>query len=106
MSVAADRGLPTALPVDYRPVLVRAVGVGFAVMSGFVQRSHLRCWAIQLPDKEFRYLRHSCYFIPDVDVRGRTHGMRSGHFCLTPHVATRIGLYHPLLSPRGLAYSL
>ena len=29
------------------------------------------------------------------------HGTWSGHFCLTPHVAMRIGLYHPLLSHQG-----
>src|ERR1043166_2325745 len=39
-----------------------------------------------LPDKEFRYLRHCCYSA----LLTRT---GSGHFCLIPRVATGIGLY-------------
>jgi hypothetical protein len=41
---------------------------------------------LYLPDKEFRYLRHSCYY--------RSEDRRPGHFCLTPNVAIGIGLYH------------
>jgi hypothetical protein len=40
-----------------------------------------------LPDKEFRYLRHSCY-----SSLGRVPNEGPGHFCLTPHVAIGIGL--------------
>jgi len=39
-----------------------------------------------LPDKEFRYLRHSCYY--------RMSLRRLSHFCSTPYVATGIGLDH------------
>ena len=47
-----------------------------------------------LPDKEFRYLRHSCYSSPDM-----LSGKRPGHFCLTPYVAIGIGLYlYPLVA--------
>ncbi len=55
---SAGRGLPTALPV----VDWIANGVGFAVMSGIFTWSRLHGGqVIVLPDKEFRYLRHSCY---------------------------------------------
>jgi hypothetical protein len=40
-----------------------------------------------LPDKEFRYLRHSCYY-----PAGLFPARRPGHFCLTPYVAIGIGL--------------
>jgi hypothetical protein len=39
------------------------------------------------PDKEFRYLRHVCYF----QWFGPTG--RPGHFCLALHVAMQVGLY-------------
>ena len=42
-----------------------------------------------LPDKEFRYLRHRCYSAMQLAAAAW-----SGHFCLTPHVAVRIGLSH------------
>ena len=38
-----------------------------------------------LPDKEFRYLRLSCYSQPS--------GWWPGHFCLALHVAMEVGLY-------------
>ncbi len=58
---------------------------GFAVMSG---SSHgiAPVQGNNSPDKEFRYLRHSCYSPHHCDG--------PGHFCLTPHVAMRIGLSH------------
>jgi hypothetical protein len=57
-------------------------------MSGIDVRSHPRTGQFGcLPDKEFRYLRHACYSV----MLGALTG--PGHFCLTPHVAMRIGLY-------------
>jgi len=47
-----------------------------------------------LCQRGFSYLRRCCYY--------STHSpcvKRSGHFCLTPHVAMRTGLYlHPLIT--------
>jgi hypothetical protein len=57
-------------------------------------QGHPRVGQVCLPDKEFRYLRHSCYSVERAASTG------SGHFCLTPHVAMRIGLY---LHPDGTA---
>jgi hypothetical protein len=47
-------------PRHYPPTNL-LIGEGFAVMSGVCTRSHLRVGQLCLPDKEFRYLRHSCY---------------------------------------------
>ena len=43
-----------------------------------------------LPDKEFRYLRHACYSATAEYIFALA---GPGHFCLTPHVAMGIGLY-------------
>ena len=57
--------------VSYHIVRDRRLTVlGFAVMSGVIARGHPRAGQVQhlrrgvlvLPDKEFRYLRHSCYY--------------------------------------------
>lgn len=65
---------------------------GFAVMSGVfvllvVQQRVASLLGSSLPDKEFRYLRHRCYY-------SLLLGERPGHFCLAPYVAIGIGLYH------------
>src|ERR1039458_2039910 len=56
----AAEGFPRHYPSAYVSSLVETAGVGFAVMSGF---SHgiTPMQGKFLPDKEFRYLRHSCY---------------------------------------------
>jgi hypothetical protein len=47
-----------------------------------------------LPDKEFRYLRHCCYYSIDSTDDADSLIERPGHFCLAPRVATWIGLAH------------
>jgi hypothetical protein len=97
-----DRGLPTASPASsIDPFLTGSTGEGFAVMSGDFARDRSRAGQFDLPDKEFRYLRHVCYpvmtgchdvarsFLPGSPCRqrGRTISSRSSaYFSFGPSV--------------------
>jgi hypothetical protein len=49
-------------PRHYPPTSL-LIGEGFAVMSGCAHEVALVWGSLCLPDKEFRYLRHSCYSV-------------------------------------------